>query len=341
MSQISPPIRIVLAAAAIFLVAWMTVLRPKTDAVPTPPATTPAGNLATGQAAESAPGKLAEKAKTAAAEAAASGQKSAGEETSGGTATATTPATTTPPGSATAASDDTKGLPQPVARAIDRNKVVVLAVINGKAAVDRDVRRAVAKVDRWDGKVFVKAVPVAKVGRYARITSGADVDRTPTVVVVDRNLKATTSVGFADTQSIDQMVIDALRNSGGLFTSAYLRHVNAVCGRYDRGFLSVVQPNDASQVPGYVRSGSRTWASFETALRGVPAPKRFAGWKKSVVRDAATLTTVFADWSRALGAHPSSAKIVAETTTFLKRATPTANSLSKQMKAKHLVSCAS
>jgi hypothetical protein len=338
-SQISPPIRIVLAAAAIFLVAWMTVLRPKSDAVPTPPAATPAGNLATGQAAVSAPGKLAEKAKAAAENAAAKQEQNAGEETTG-TGTATTPATTQPAGSATAASDDTKGLPKPVARAIARNQALVLVFFNHRIAVDRDVKRAVAKVDRWDGKVFVKAIPVSKVGRYTRITGGAGVEQTPTVVVVDRDLKATTIVGFTDTRSVDQLIVDALRNSGGLFSSAYLRDVNTVCSRYDRGFLTIVQPSDSSQVPGYVRSSSRKWASFETSLRGVRAPKRFAGWKKSVVHDAATLSTVFADWSHALGKHPSSAKILAETTTFLKRGTPTAKHLTTRMKAKHVLSCA-
>ena len=338
MSQISPPIRIVLAAAAIFLVAWMTVLRPKTDAVPTPPAATPAGNLATGQPAVSAPGKLAEKAKAAVETAAAKEQQHAGVDSTPGTATA--PGTTKPAGSATATSDDTKGLPQPVARAIARNQALVLAFYNGKGAVDRDVARAAAKVDRWDGRVFVKAVPVSKVGRYARITGGAGVEQTPTVVVVDRNLKADSIVGYTDTRSIDQLVVDALRNSGGLFTSAYLRDVNAVCSRYDRGFLTISQPGDASQVPAYVRSHSRQWASFETSLRGVPAPKRYAGWKRSVVRDAATLSTVFADWSRALGKHPSSAKIVAATKTFIKRGNTPANRLAKRMKAQHVLSCA-
>src|SRR6476646_10535944 len=69
-SQISPPIRIVLAVAALFLVAWMTVLKPKSADVsaPTP---TKTGNVATGKPAVSAPGKLAEKAKSAVEDASA------------------------------------------------------------------------------------------------------------------------------------------------------------------------------------------------------------------------------------------------------------------------------
>jgi sRNA-binding protein len=337
-SQISPPIRIVLAAAAIFLVAWMTLLRPKSDAVTVPPAATPAGNLATGQAAVSAPGKLAEKAKAAAENSAANQEQHAGEETTGA-GTATAPATTKAAGSATAASDDTKGLPKPVARAIARNQALVLVFFNHKASVDRAVKHSVAKVDRWGGKVFVKAVPISKVGRYARITGGAGVDQTPSVVVVDRDLKATTLAGFTDTKSVDQLVIDALRNSGGLFSSAYLRDVNAVCSRYDRGFITIVEPNDTTEVPRYVRTSSRTWAGFESSLRGVKAPKRYAGFRKAVLADVSAQGAIFADWASALGKHPSAAKIASSGATYSKRSKPISKRLEKRMDAKHLVSC--
>jgi hypothetical protein len=344
-SQISPPIRIVLAGAAIFLVAWMTVLRPKSDAVPpaTTPVATPTGNVATGQPAVSGPGKLAEKAQAAANNSAANQEQNAGEDTTAaGSATATTPSTATPAaGAATAPRTDTAGLPKPIAAAIRHDKALVLLFFDAKAPVDRDVKHAVAKVDRWGGKVFVKAVPARNVGRYSRIVGGAGVDQTPAVIVVDRDLKATTLTGFSDTTTIDQAVIDALRSSGGLFSSAYLRDVNAVCSRYDRGFLTIVEPNDTTQVPRFVRSSSRTWAGFETALRGVKAPKRFAGFKKATVADVSALGAVFADWSTALGKHPSAAKIAASSSTFSKRAKPLTTRLHKRMDAKHLVSCAS
>ena len=56
MSQISPPLRIALIAAVAFLAVWMVALRPSGEepAAETSPA--PAGNVATGAPAQSAPG---------------------------------------------------------------------------------------------------------------------------------------------------------------------------------------------------------------------------------------------------------------------------------------------
>src|SRR4029079_4568867 len=62
-SQISPPMRILLAGAVVFLAVWFTLLRPKSPEAPAP-ATTPTGNVNTGQPAESGAGKIVEKAKT-------------------------------------------------------------------------------------------------------------------------------------------------------------------------------------------------------------------------------------------------------------------------------------
>src|SRR5262249_27281065 len=61
-SQISPPVRIVLAAAIIFLAAWFTVLRPKSDSAVVPVATPVATPTATGPPARP-PGSRGRKAR--------------------------------------------------------------------------------------------------------------------------------------------------------------------------------------------------------------------------------------------------------------------------------------
>ena len=68
-------------------------------------------------------------------------------------------------------------------------------------------------VDRHGGKVVVHAAPMQRFGRYQQITRGATVAQSPTVVVVDRERKAETLVGYVDHVSIDQLVDDALRTS--------------------------------------------------------------------------------------------------------------------------------
>jgi len=216
MSQISPPIRIVLICAVAFMAAWMTVLKPK------PVTAEPDGSTATtttqAPTAQSAAGRFAQRAEAAKATAESAAAKAAGEDTAAaaGTSAATKAGTTAvTTGGATAAAKPAKpaGLPTRVRTALADDKVVVLLFWTPRAADDRAVHAELAKVDRHAGKVVVQAAPVARIARFQRITRGADVAQSPTVVVVGRDRKAETLVGYVDHVSVDQLVTDALRNS--------------------------------------------------------------------------------------------------------------------------------
>jgi|KBSSwiStaDraftv2_1062776.scaffolds.fasta_scaffold205983_2 hypothetical protein len=217
MSQISPPIRIVLICAVAFMAAWMTVLKPK------PVTAEPDGSTATtttqAPTAQSAAGQFAQRAEAAKATAESAAAKAAGEDTAAaatGTSAATKAGTTAvATGGATAAAKPAKpaGLPTRVRTALADDKVVVLLFWTPRAADDRAVHAELAKVDRHAGKVVVQAAPVARIARFQRITRGADVAQSPTVVVVGRDRKAETLVGYVDHVSVDQLVTDALRNS--------------------------------------------------------------------------------------------------------------------------------
>jgi len=217
MSQISPPIRIVLICAVAFMAAWMTVLKPK------PVTAEPDGSTATtttqAPTAQSAAGQFAQRAEAAKATAESAAAKAAGEDTAAaatGTSAATKAGTTAvATGGVTAAAKPAKpaGLPTRVRTALADDKVVVLLFWTPRAADDRAVHAELAKVDRHAGKVVVQAAPVARIARFQRITRGADVAQSPTVVVVGRDRKAETLVGYVDHVSVDQLVTDALRNS--------------------------------------------------------------------------------------------------------------------------------
>jgi hypothetical protein len=226
MSQISPPIRILLVCAVAFLAAWMLFLRPKDDAgtpavsSPTPADTRPVE--AAGQPAESLAGKAVEKANEATA-----AQDARAEELAGGAGeTAATPSTSaavTPDAApAVAGADPAKltdkvaaagGLPLRVLHGLADRKVVVLLFWSPKAAEDKAVRKALTGIDRHKGKVLAHATHIKRIAAYGPITRGADVEQSPTVVVVDRNRKVETLVGYVDRTTIDQAVTDALRNS--------------------------------------------------------------------------------------------------------------------------------
>jgi len=226
MSQISPPIRILLLCAVAFMAAWMLFLRPKDDAgtpaaaTPTAPSSRPVE--AGGAKADSLAGKAVEKANEATA-----AQDARAEELAGGAGetAASAPSTT-----AAAAADDpaataddhgklTKkaaaagGLPLRVLRALGERKVVVLLFWTPRAAEDKAVRKALGGIDRHKGKVVAHATHVKRIAAYGQITRGADVEQSPTIVVVDRNRKVETLVGYVDRVTIDQAVTDALRNS--------------------------------------------------------------------------------------------------------------------------------
>jgi hypothetical protein len=227
MSQISPPIRILLICAVAFLAAWMLFLRPSADtgapaAEPSPATTAPVD--AGGADADSASGKLVEKAnETAAAQDAKAEQladgtgetvvPAASAPATTGTAAAAAPGTATGAGKLTAKAAAAGGLPARVVRALDDHKVLVLLFWSPRSADDKAVRTALTGIDRHKGKVLAHATNVKRIAAYGQITRGADVEQSPTVVVVDRDRKVETLVGYVDRTSIDQAVTDALRNS--------------------------------------------------------------------------------------------------------------------------------
>jgi hypothetical protein len=226
MSQISPPIRILLVCAVAFMAAWMLFLRPKDDAgtpataTPTAPSSRPVE--AGGAKSDSLAGKAVEKANEATAAQDARAEElagGAGETAATPTAPAATAATPGEPGTAAEPGKLTKkaaaagGLPLRVLRGLADRKVVVLLFWSPKAAEDKAVRESLTGIDRHKGKVLAHATHVKRIAAYGQITRGADVEQSPTVVVVDRNRKVETLVGFVDRVTIDQAVTDALRNS--------------------------------------------------------------------------------------------------------------------------------
>jgi hypothetical protein len=238
-SQISPPIRILIVSAVAFLAAWTLFLKPKSGAS-TEPAATPAPNVQTGAPAQSFAGKMAQKAKDAVAK--ANGTKAAG--TTAAAAKTSTKAHTT---AAKAAADDPalpaaalRKLPKDVARALKARKVLVLGVIatDGKpwrpmASDDKLVQAALRHVNRYHGAVFVKKVSLLKLAGYGPLFAGLEINQTPSVVVVDRKLKATTIAGYLDVVSINQAIADAYRTTTEpLIKDRFLRRLNSTCAQY-------------------------------------------------------------------------------------------------------------
>ena len=230
MSQISPPIRILLVCAVAFMAAWMLFLRPSSDAgTPAAEAPVPAANAPTadrpveagGEQADSLAGKAVEAANDASAAADQRVERiENGTETAADAASAAN-ATQSTTGNAAAGAEKAPaakeadaavaGLPKRVANALERHKVVALLFWTPKASEDRAVRKALTGIDRHDGKVLAHATHIKRIATYQQITRGANVEQSPTIVVIDRNRNVQSLVGYVDRVSIDQVVTDALR----------------------------------------------------------------------------------------------------------------------------------
>src|SRR3954469_20297762 len=226
MSQISPPLRIVFIAVVGLCAAYMLFFRPK-------PADTAAPAAAPAAATTPVPGE--DPVAVRGSKAAAIVEKAAGDKQAAG-AHNTKPVSQAPAtGRAQPARLSAKqlaALPADVRlrRAVAHRKVLALLFYDNRSDDDKAVRRALRKVDRLGGEVFAAAHWIKNVARYQAITRGVDLEQSPTVVVVDRNLKAETLVGFVDAGTIEQAVVDALLASGGsTIKDPYFRQLDAVC----------------------------------------------------------------------------------------------------------------
>jgi hypothetical protein len=336
-SQISPPIRIVIIAVVGLLAAWMLFLRPKAEptAAPKPATATAPGVTGLTNAVDKA------KAAGAAQEARDGKVQSATGETdpATGSAAATKPGAKSNAAPAAAESAAAKTLPQSVRKALASNKILVLAFFNPKASDDRAVRRSLAKVNRWNGEVAIRSADISRVSRFGAVTRGSDVQQSPTIVVVDRNEKAERLVGFEDTLSIDQAVVDAMRASGGLIKDRYLSAINGACATAGVQVMAIPTADTPGQIQPQVKRTSRVWKRFMTRFAAVKAPARWRGLKRAALADGRALSANYAAWLGALGSSPSAAKSVGSVASYGGKGSKLTKSWNARMDKHNVLSC--
>jgi hypothetical protein len=344
MSQISPPIRILLVAFIGLVAVYMLFLRPKpVEAGPAaaPTAATPVPAKDPGAATSSGSGAIVQSAVKKTTDAAAQAKVAAGENPGGladdGTvATGTTAATgTTPAGTQTGATaaistQTLASLPKDVRRAVRKHKVIALLFYNNRSSDDRAVRRALAKVDRYGGQVFVDAHWIKSVAKYQAITRGVDVEQSPTIVIADRNLKAETLVGYADSETIDQAVVDAILASGGsLIKNPYYRKIDALCSATESQFQSLPKPASTAAVPAYMQGAQAITLGFRRDTAAVKPAKRYRAFHKHLGDYATDNVALVAAAQVQLKADPATGVKVG------KRLTAGSKKLDQRFVAKH------
>ena len=347
MSQISPPIRIVLVAAVAFIGVYMLFMRPKEEVIP--PAE-PVPNTQSSEPAVSEPGKVAEAAQGAvdAADKQLQQQESVdgveAGEAAAGSATTTKTAPKTGEAAAAEAGVDLNGIPKPIAKAIRKDKTLVLLFWNGKSVDDKAVHKALAKVNRWDGRVYVGSAPIKKISKYGRITRGVDVEQSPTVVVADNKLHAETLVGYVDAKTIDQAVVDAFRNTTGIFTDGYLKQVDKVCFEHSNAWAAM--PNydlgtSSKKADARISRASTQFSAFVTDFKAVDAPKKWRSFRSASVADLETIEGSISHFSATLTPKASNAALIAGIDGFNAKARPADRRANKRFDGEGLFRCGS
>jgi hypothetical protein len=339
-SQISPPIRILLVLTVAVMGVYMLFLRPKPEEIPP---VEPAGTSV------SQPGQVRDAAEDAvdAANGQLAQQESADGVDAGEAAAGTAPVTKAgKPGSPQAAAaakpaEDLKGLPKPVRKAIRADKVLVVLFSNGKSYDDKAVEKELTKVNRWDGRVFVHTAPIRKISKYGRIARGVSVEQSPTVVVADRGLLAETLVGYVDRARIDQAVVDARRNNAGLYVDSYLKAADKVCFAHSNRWDSV----PFWYIPGPRKADRRlaeldtVYASFAADFKALDAPKQRRAFHSAVVADMAAYQSVLHQVSVDVTPKMKTSTFSATFAAAAKKVVPIERRLDKRFRGENLPRC--
>jgi hypothetical protein len=298
-SQISPPIRIVLIAVIGLVAAWMLFLRPKAEVTPAPtpaPATAP-GVTGLSNAVDKAKGasstsdKANDKLQKATGEGddakAGNGAKAGSESTP---STALVSGRVLPLEPLTAV--QTKGLPRGIVRALANRQVFAIGVFDTKetrwarmAADDRRVRRELSKANTYGGKVVVTQSSLGKLNKLNAIVGDLGVTQTPSVVVVDRNRKAVVLTGYVERNTINQAIADARRMSiERRIKEPYVRQLNETCANYDLRLDRFDLPTTRAGLKPAMRRLEVLVSNYVAGFASLAAPKRYKGLQAQVVR---------------------------------------------------------
>jgi hypothetical protein len=289
-SQISQPVRIILIGAVVFLAAWFTLLRPKGE--PTvPPLTTTNTTAPPVSTPQTGLGRAVESAKKVAGQSDAKTAEPAATPATGTKPTTSAPDVKAQPAAIAAVPAEALAkLPKDVAGALKARKVLVLGVLSEDAKPwrpladdDRYVRNSLEHVNRYDGSVVVKRIALDKLSTYGSLVNDLDVSQSPSIVVIDRDLKGSVLTGYVDTVSINQAIADARRNSmQPNISDDYLHQANQLCGRYEtrtqRWSFPTIRGQKALTVA--YKRGLAITRQYRREIARTPAPAKWKSLKK-------------------------------------------------------------
>jgi hypothetical protein len=318
--QISLPYRIGLVALLVVGGLWFAVLRPK-PVTESQPATTAPGVTGLANDVTKAQGASdTSDAANAATDAAANAVDGSGTAPTPSTGTATTPApgaTSSKPAASDLAADAVAGDPsRAVLSAVDAGKVAVVLFWNRKASDDRATRQALRHVERHDGKVVTRAIPVSQVGKYEAITRGAQVLESPTVLVIGAGGKARAITGYTQASEINQLV-GVVGGKGyeakkAFHLTGFAKVADGACRDLSFNLAQTTDfPTTRPALVSYFSAGAREMDKMGARLKATPAKGATAGaLKASLVTFAARDASLARAANKDLKGGANSAQVV-------------------------------
>ena len=292
-SQISPPIRILVVAVIGLMAAYMLVLKPKDPVEPPAPApATAPGMTGLGNAVEGAKDAAGtQEARDAELQKATGG----GDEAAAGSAAAAKTEAALATGRvltlAPLADDKTKDLPRGIRTALARRDVLAIGIFNVRNknwdpmdADERRVRRALLDANRYGGRVTVHSATLGDLSELRPVLGEQAVTQSPSVVVVDRNRKATVLEGYVDRVTINPAIADARRDSIAFrIKNDYLSRLNETCGNYDLRVDRAQLPKSSKGLKPFTRRIDRLTATYLRRFGKLAAPTRFKGLQSQLM----------------------------------------------------------
>jgi hypothetical protein len=284
-SQISPPIRIVLVAVIGLIAAWMLFLRPRTEPVPAPtpaPATAP-GVTGLSNAVDGAKDAVAAQEQRDAKVQKATGEDAATKDGKAGTDSATALVSGRVLPLEPLPAEATKGLPRKIVRALDNRQVFVVGVFDTAetrwsrmAPDDRQTRRELSKANRYGGKVVVTSARLGQLSKLHAVIGGVGVTQAPSIVVVDRNREAVVLAGYVDRNAINQAIADARRNSiERRVREPFVRRLNETCANYFLRLDRFNLPTTRAGIQPALRRLEGLTAVYRSGFGSLAAPARY------------------------------------------------------------------
>jgi hypothetical protein len=136
-------------------------------------------------------------------------------------------------------------------------------------------------------------------------------------------------------------VVDAFRNSTGLYTSAYLKSVDKVCSATSSKVWAIPSADNGREFRSGLTKVNTTFLAFNDSFAAVKAPKKWRAFEKAAVADNVAYAGLIHRLSAYVGPHPTTSRAIAGLTKYGAENDRLVHRINKRFDDEHLFTCGS